>query len=78
MSSVKLHLKTELNQGCTQFPATAQVTKCHLPATNLIILDRSSSRILPAGEKLFQSTRGLSQRVCTQAQTGRFREATQQ
>lgn len=59
-----------------QFPATAHVTKPHLPATNLIILDHRSSRMLPAAGELFQSTHGLSQQVFTQARTGRFSEAT--
>lgn len=38
-----------------KFPATAQVTKPHLPATNLITLDRRSSRMLLPLQNYFKA-----------------------
>lgn len=65
-------------KGWMQFPPTAQVTRPHLLATNLITLGGCSSRILSASDELFQSMRDLSQQAFIQAQTGRFSKATKQ
>lgn len=50
-----------------QLPSTVWVTKPHLLATNLIILDSGISRILPIAGELFQSLVSVSKHSPKQA-----------